>query len=157
MDESGLKRLTVTLQLIQFAILNATVLYVVVAWMVTRSSEPALEGATPEWLPHVLAALGLAALVAAGPVSKLLMRSQKARSGSGPQGLRQAIMQSHIIGAAIRESAAIYGLVATFVTGSMLWVGGMSLLTVLALLATWPTRSRLQPLVGIDETAPIEP
>lgn len=157
MDESGLKRLTVTLQLIQFAIVNATVLYVVIAWVVTRSSGHVSGETLAAWLPQLLAALGVAALLAAGPVSKLLMRSQAARSGSGSLARRRAIMQSHIVGAALRESATICGLVATFVTGSLLWVGGMGLLTILALLATWPTRARLQPLVGIDETTPIEP
>ncbi len=156
MDEAGLNRLAVTLQIIHFAILSATALYVMIAWVVTRRQSHVPAGALPSWLPHVLATLGVAALLAAGPVSKLLMRLQKAR-GSGSRGLYQAIAQSHIVGVALRESAVIFGLVATFVTGSMLWVGGMGLFTLLALLATWPTRARLQLLVGMDGTTPIEP
>lgn len=106
---------------------------------------------TSATLPAVLAAVAIAILAAAGTVVNS-MTARVRRMQTAAEKLA-AYRVAVIVGAALRESAGVIGLFATFVTGNLLWVGLLAAMAALAILTNVPTRPALRS--ALQENAPI--
>ena len=129
------------------ALVGSVLFYGVLAWFLLAQGAigPGEEGGPGPFVPYVLAALGFCALVAAPVVSSAVFRS----GGGGketpdPEQMLARYQTSVIVGFAVRESAAVFGLVATFLTGDLIWVGVLGLAASLAMIAAWPRREKVQ-------------
>ena len=133
-----------TLQLIVGAIMMSMVAYVGIAFMLTRQQiiEPM---SIPPLLPPVLAAVAVSTLMGAGFIVKNM--TQKARTMGTPVERIQRYQGAMILGAALRESAGIIGLVLSLLTGSLVWVGLLSALAAFSILTNFPSRSALEELI----------
>lgn len=129
------------LSLLCTAFLFSLAVYVAVAWFLLRSEQPALPpGSTPPALPWVLTAVAFMLLVAGHVLGR---RSVPSRLSPPPDAF-VALQQRTIIAFALREAAAIMGLVLSLLTGDIRWVAGFAAAAALAMLMGWPRRSALE-------------
>jgi F0F1-type ATP synthase membrane subunit c/vacuolar-type H+-ATPase subunit K len=128
------------------ALLVSLVIYVVLASFLVEQEGFAVTGEMPPILPPLLAAIGVGMLVVAQIVPALIARQARAAADIGER-LRQA-QTTVIIGMALRESTAIFGLVITLLTGEILWVLALAGLSALAMVVNWPRRSHLETIIA---------
>ena len=123
-----------------------------IAWLLLAQGAigPGEEGSQLPILPTVLAALGFSALVVAPKISSMVLGSGGGHE-ENPEQTLQRYQTSVIAGFAVRESAAIFGLVATFLTGNMVWVAALAVAAALAMISGWP---RKQALLSALKTGP---
>jgi hypothetical protein len=142
-----------TMGIICAALVGSVFIYAAIAWLLLAQGEigPADGGGSQlPVLPYVLAALGFCALVAAPRISSLVLGSG-GTNDENPEQTLQRYQTSVIAGFAVRESAAIFGLVATFLTGNMVWVAGLAIAASLTMVAAWP---RKETVLSELETGP---
>ena len=109
-------------------------------------------------LPLALVEALLTALGSAPLLSRLVMRGSGATAEEDPEHLLNRYQTSVIVGFAVRESAAVFGLVATFLTGNMLWVAVLGAAAVCAMLAAWPRKQAALAMLQSSQTgSPISP
>jgi hypothetical protein len=142
-----------TTTLICLAILAAVPIYWVVAYVASSQSSEKFVSQVPSMLAWVLAAVAVAQIPVASAVAGALERSAGAKATVSERltGWRTAT----IVAFALRESAAIIGLVITFLTGDLRWCLALGALAVLAMLAGWPRRGVVERLAADPTTAPI--
>jgi len=123
------------------ALIFSTLIYVGVAFIMLQQDmgETAFQD---NRIPAVVAAAGVLILLLAGPIQKLV-EGQPA-IGDTPETRCRQFQTATIIGQAIRESTAIIGFVLTLLTHDIVWVAGLSFLSLLAMVIYWPRRSRLE-------------
>jgi len=130
------------LTLLCAALALSLAVYVVVAVIVVGAAGgPVAEGIPPS-TAWILAAVALASLAAAETVSRAI-RARAASSGSTAAARLEAYQQATIVGFAMRESAAVMGLVATFLTGQVGWCVVLAAASGLAMAVAWPRRDRI--------------
>ncbi len=128
------------------ALLVSLVIYVVLASFLVEQEGFVVAGDLPPVLPPLLAAIGVAMLGIAQVIPSLIARQARATSDVGER-LRTA-QTATIIGMALRESTAIFGLVITLLTGEIVWVLALAGLSALAMVVNWPRRSQFQSATG---------
>ncbi len=126
------------------ALVGSVFIYAAIAWLLLAQGEigPADGGSQFPTLSYVLAGLGFCALVVAPKISSMVLRSDGGLD-ENPEQTLQRYQTSVIVGFAVRESAAIFGLVATFLTGNMAWVAGLAMAAALTMIAAWPRKESL--------------
>jgi len=136
-----------------FAILASIPFYVAVAWMVAGQYPGASGGGLPAVLFWVLAAVGIALLAAAQAVWAAMKRGAAARPT--PAERLASYRTAAIVSFAMRESAAIIGLVISLLTGDLRWCLALSAAAVLAMLLGFPRSADMVRLAGDPAAAPI--
>ena len=133
------------------------VLYPAVAWFVVESgSGPGVQ--VPSLLAPVLTAMGLTSAVGGVVFFRGRLRRIRRRADTtAPPELRARLLGARIVGLAMVEVLAIFGLILTLLTGELWWSLGSGGLALAASLLLWPTRRQLAELSGPDPSAPIEP
>lgn len=134
------------MSLITSAMMMSVVIVMGIGWFLS-SNQGAMTAATEDvpMLPMILAGAGVLALIASGAVGGALARA--ARTRATPEERLTAFGSAHIVATAMRESAAIVGLVATMVSGDPTWVLALGVLALVAIAASWPRRERFAELV----------
>jgi hypothetical protein len=133
--------------LITGAIAMSVVIIMGVGWFaVGRGAIEPVEG--PPILPLALSGFGVLALIGAGAVSRMLLQAARSRTSTAER--LGAASSAHIVGAALRESAAVVGLVATFISGDTTWVLALGALSLVAIGAAWPRRDVFEALARSD-------
>lgn len=131
------------LTLVAGALAASVVIYAGIAWFLT--SEAMAAGFEPAGLPGgvglALAVGGVALLVVAPVVQRKVRESAR---GTTPTGAVNAFRVSTIVGFALREAAAVLGLVIAVLTGQPLWCYGLSAAALGAMILGWPTRDALE-------------
>lgn len=136
-------REAMTLKILAGALAASVVIYAGIAWFLT--SEAAAVGFEPVGLPApfpwVLAGLGVALLLAAPLVES---RIRAAGSGKAPDRAIAAFRTATLVGFALREAAAVSGLVIAVTTGEPLWCYALSAAAIVAMASAWPSQTRLE-------------
>ncbi len=141
------------LALLCAALALSLAVYVVVAVIVVGAAGgPVAEGIPPS-TAWILAAVAVASLAAAETVSRRILGRALATAPTAAARL-EGYQQATIVGFAMRESAAVMGLVATFLTGQVAWCVVLAAASGLSMAAAWPRRDRLA-AVAADGPAPI--
>jgi hypothetical protein len=139
--------------LICFAIMTSIPFYVAIAWIVVGQSDGAAVGALPPVLTWALGAVGIVMLVVAQAVWTAMKRGAATRPT--PAERLASYRTAAIVSFAMRESAAIIGLVIALLTGDLRWCLALSAAAVLAMLLGWPRRADMVRLAGDPAVAPI--
>lgn len=129
------------------ALLVSLVIYVVLASFLVEQEGFVVAGDLPPVLPPLLAVIGVAMLGVAQVIPSMITRQAGTASADLGERLRTA-QTATIIGMALRESTAIFGLVITLLTGEILWVLALAALSALAMVVNWPRRSQFQSATG---------
>lgn len=136
-------REALTLKVLAGALAASVLVYAGVAWFLT--SEAAAVGleptGLPDPLPWVFLGLGIVMLLAAPLVEA---RIRAAGAGRKPAQAVAAFRTATIVGFALREAAAVFGLVIAITTGEAVWCYALSLAAILAMVGAWPSQSRLE-------------
>lgn len=138
-----LAREAATLTILAGALAASVAIYPGIAWFLTSEAMAAgfqPPGPPAPW-PTVLAGLGVVLLLVA-PVIERRIRAGSA--GEGPDRAVQAFRTATLTGFAVRETAAVLGLVIAITTGRPLWCYLLSLVALVAMLSAWPSRRRLE-------------
>ncbi len=131
-----------TLHIICAAFVVATLLYGGVGWFVVTSSSVELPSAAkPGGLALVMATAAILLLLAAPLAQRLLAQDREARPGIMPSVPFETYRQAVIVAFAVREGAAIFGLVITLLLRDIRWVLGLGAVAVLTMLLGWPTEA----------------
>jgi hypothetical protein len=142
-----------TTSIVAAAIAATLPVYVAVAWLLTDRSDwtPTLSGPTIPVVTWAIAAIAIAELATAEVVFRVMAALAASRDTSTDRltGYRSAIM----VAFALREGAAIMGLVLTLLTGELMWCLALSAGALATMLAGWPKRSAMERLAS--EVAPI--
>jgi hypothetical protein len=134
------------LGIICFALLASVAIYVGIAFvLIQQGSIPTTDSAElPEIFPVVLCAIAVLTVMGAQVMAAALLKQNLARAtGEDPTPRLNAFQSAVIIGFAMREAAAVMGLVLTFLTGEILWVVGLSAVAAAAMLLAWPRKQRM--------------
>lgn len=123
------------------ALLSSLVIYVVIGIAVTGAGTR-LAPELPAVVPWALAAAGVLTITAGETVSRMVL-GQRLRGATGPAQRLEAAQQAAILGQALREWAGVAGLIATLLTGSLVWCGALCAAAAVAILGAWPRRERL--------------
>jgi hypothetical protein len=130
------------LTLLCAALAFSLVVYVVVAVIVVGAAAgPVAEGIPPS-TAWILAAVAVASLAAAETVSRAIL-GRASTSATTATARLDAYQQATIVGFAVRESAAVMGLVATFLTGEIAWCLALTAASGLAMAVAWPRHERV--------------
>lgn len=133
----------VKLKVLAGALAASVLIYSGIAWFLT--GEAAAVGFEPPGLPHpwpwVLAGIGVALLLVA-PL--LEARIKAAGAGKAPDRSLAAFRTATVVGFALREAAAVFGLVIAVTTGDPLWCYVLSAAALVAMAGAWPSQSRLE-------------
>jgi hypothetical protein len=125
------------LTLVCGAFLGTLPIYLVIAWTVAEAGGFAT--GLPDAVPWALAIVGVAALVAAGFVTRSMVR-QGFVATAGPAERTRLYVEAVAIGFIIRDAGAACGFVATLLTGELWWCALLCLASLVAMLAGWPGR-----------------
>ncbi len=134
--------------IVSFAMIASVVMYMIFAWFLPLKAGDSGELGIP-WI--AMAAVGLGLLAAAPMISRILMANQPPTAAVEERIVK--FKAATIVGFALRESAAVIGLMITMLTGDFRWVAALGSLTILAMLLAFPKRSHLEKLG--QETPPI--
>lgn len=128
------------LAVIAGALAASVLVYAGVGWFLT--SEAMAAGFEPAGLPGsvstALAVAGVALLLLAPFVER------KLREGAPPAEAVAAFRRATVVGFALREAAALCGLLIAILTGEPLWCFALALAALVAMVAAWPSRGKLE-------------
>lgn len=157
-------------QVIAGALAAAVVVYAVVAWVIVEVlGREILAGGLAAPLPGVLVVLAAAMLLAAPVVERRIMAAPQpgtaaaadAASTTGTVGAAASLVERYrlakLVGFALRELAAVIGLVVGLTTGEPRWTWGISAGTLLLMALAWPRAADLPPASGGGRAAAVEP
>ena len=143
--------------IVTVAMMASVGVYVILAAVLVDRGEIPFQpaGMLPSLLPAALVAAAVLLVVAAQALYR--MQLARLRGLAGAAGALAEYRRTHLIGLALSESAAIFGLVLTLLWGALLWCYALAALALVSMAALWPNRSRLQELLTPAGRAPIEP
>jgi hypothetical protein len=144
------------------ALASAVAVYAVVAWVVVGFlGGGALAGGLPAPLPGVLVAAAAVMLLAAPVVERRIFAAAAGRPGLGEAEVggdpAERYRLAKLIGFALREAAAVVGLVVGLTTGEPRWTWAISGGTLLLMALAWPRASDLPPSTGGGAGGVVEP
>ncbi|HHQ49547.1 MAG TPA: hypothetical protein ENK19_11785 [Acidobacteria bacterium] len=143
--------------LITAAMLVSVLFYVLIAVLLLRRGQLFLVSGVSLLEPALAAAAVLGAV--GGPwFFRMRVRGlEEASRSTAPELTLERLQRARIVGLALAETAAIFGLVLTLVTGRSVWCFGLAALSVAAMLTLWPRRGQLERVAFPGEARPIEP
>lgn len=141
------------LNILALAFSASAVAYVLVGWLLTQvvGIEPLAD--LPRAVVASIAVLQLLVIVAGWLLSGVIRNAAPAPSTAGAvnQAARddaeeamQRYTRSVVVAAALREVAAVVGLVLTLLTGEIAWVAALSGAALLSMVVHWPRRGAVQ-------------
>jgi F0F1-type ATP synthase membrane subunit c/vacuolar-type H+-ATPase subunit K len=138
------------LQVIAAALASAVGIYAFVAWLVVDLlGREALAGGLPAPLPGVLVAVAAVLLLAAPVVERRLAAPVRRGAAARAAAERPAAdpveryRLAKVVGFALREAAAVVGLVVGLTTGDARWTWGISAGTLVLMGLAWPRAADL--------------
>ena len=142
-EDPGLARDAATLPILAGAFAASVVVYPGIAWFLTSEAMDAgfQPPGLPAPLPAVLAGVGVVLLLVAPWIEG---RLRAGTAGVGGDRAVQAYRTAILVGFALREAAAVLGLVVAVTTGRPLWCYLLSLAALVAMASAWPSRGRLE-------------
>lgn len=153
-------------QMIAGALAAAVVVYAVVAWLVVDFfGGEALAGGLAAPLPGVLVVLAAAVLLAAPVVERRIMAPPRPGTAEAADaaaaGAAASVVERYrlakLVGFALREAAAVIGLVVGLTTGEPRWTWGIAAGTLLLMALAWPRAADLPAASGGGRAAAVEP
>lgn len=136
-----------TLHIICGALAAATAAYAGMGWfLVTNGSFELPRLAKPGGLALILSVAAVLLLLAAPLAQRLLAQDRDSRRRSMPVVPFETYRQAIIVAFALREGAAIIGLVITLLTRDVRWALALGAVAVLAMLLGWPKPAAWQRL-----------
>lgn len=145
-----------TLHVICGAFAASTAVYAALGWLLASSTALDLPRLPrPGGLALVLCTVALLLLLAAPLAQRLLAQDRDARLRSMPVVPFETYRQATIVAFALREGAAIAGLVITLLTRDVRWVLGLGAAAVFAMLLGWPKPAAWQRLNEDPRSRPL--
>lgn len=150
-------------QVIAGALAAAVVVYAVVAWVVADLlGGEGLTGGLAAPVPGVLVAVAAAVLLVAPVVERRVIApprggSRPAADADGAASVVERYRLAKLVGFALREAAAVLGLVVGLTTGEPRWTWGIAAGTLLLMALAWPRAADLPPASGGGRDAAVEP
>lgn len=146
-------------QVIAGALAAAVVVYAVVASLVVRFlGGEVLAGGLPAPWPGVLVAVAAAVLLLAPVAERRIFAPARAAVGEAGGGdAAERYRLAKLVGFALREAAAVIGLVVGLTTGEPRWTWAISAGTLLLMALAWPRAADLPPATGGGAGAVVEP
>lgn len=141
-------------QVIAGAMAAAVVVYAVVAWVVVDLlGGEGLAGGLAAPVPGVLVVVAAAVLLVAPAVERRVLAppragSRPAEDAAGAAGFAERYRLAKLVGFALREAAAVLGLVVGLTTGEPRWTWGIAAGTLLLMALAWPRAADLPPANG---------
>lgn len=127
--------------IVSFAMIVSVAMYMLVAWFLPLKAGDLGELGIP-WI--AMAAIGLGLLAAAPMIPRMLMGKLPPTATVEERIVK--FKAATMVGFALRESAAVIGLMITMLTGDFRWVAALGSLTILVMLFAFPKRSQLEKL-----------
>lgn len=124
-----------TLSLVAGVFVTTVIIFMVVGGI--QDSQPSQK--PDELVVFILAAVGVSNLFL-GPVVGKVAAKNKQRTGGDEA---EAFFIKHLMRLVFQETAAIFGLFLTILTGDKTWVLGMGTLTLICYFIAWPKKSHL--------------
>lgn len=148
-------------QVIAGAMAAAVVVYAVVAWVVVDFlGGEALAGGLAAPVPGVLVVVAAAVLLTAPVVERRIMAPPRPGTGVAV-GAAASVVERYrlakLVGFALREAAAVIGLVVGLTTGEPRWTWGICAGTLLVMALAWPRAADLPPVRDGGSDAVVEP
>lgn len=141
------------------AIFLSVPVYVVIAVLLTEGEAGTFPSeALPAALVPVLIVVAALLLLAAPAIGNAIKRPERDMTGGAAGTASQRLERfrtGHIVAFALRETAAILGLVLTLVTSNLDWVLILGAATMVAMLLGWPRAAAARRLVKSD-AAPLD-
>lgn len=134
-------------QVIAGALAAAVVVYAVVAWLVVETfGGETLAGGLPAPLPGVLVAVAAGLLLLAPVVERRIFAPARPGVGAAARAADPAerYRLAKLVGFALREAAAVIGLVVGLTTGEPLWTWAIAGGTLLLMALAWPRVTDLE-------------
>jgi len=158
MSDEDRAQLILRLQVICGALMWSVLIYVGLAWFLGRQGAAGnMTKALPAALPGALLVAAALLLLASNRVPRMMLaRAAEPDEAGGAIVPIQAVQSAYVVGFALRETVAIFGLVLTLTSGDMIWVLALSAVAILAMVAGWPTRSRVEAHLDVG-SGPLEP
>jgi len=129
------------------AFASSVVLYMFIAWYVAPSAALAAgDDQLHRLLAIVLAVVSAGHLVAAQVLTQVFLRMAHRRATPAERlgGYRTGV----IIGLALREGVALYGLVLSLLDGNPKWAIGFGVVALFSMIVGWPRRSVMEGLAA---------
>lgn len=131
------------LALVAGALAASVVVYAGIAWFLTS------EAVAAGFEPAGLAGSARAALIVGGLVMLLVAplvekRIRESGRGAAPAQALSVFRTATVVGFALREAAALFGLLIAVLTGEPFWCFALSAAALVAMIAAWPTRGKLE-------------
>jgi hypothetical protein len=143
------------------ALAAAVVVYAVVAWVVVDFfGGEALAGGLAAPVPGVLVAVAAGVLLIAPAVERRIMAPPRAgtdEAAGAAASVAERYRLAKLVGFALREAAAVIGLVVGLTTGEPWWTWGIAAGTLLLMALAWPRAADLPPASGGGRNAAVEP
>jgi F0F1-type ATP synthase membrane subunit c/vacuolar-type H+-ATPase subunit K len=135
------------LQVIAAALASAVAIYAFVAWLILDLlGREALAGGLPAPLPGVLVAVAAVLLLLAPVVERRLAAPARPAADAAPRAVDDPVERyrlAKVVGFALREAAAVVGLVVGLTTGDVRWTWGICLGTLVLMGLAWPRAADL--------------
>ncbi len=146
-------------QVVAGALAAAVAAYVAVAWALTSGRFGGFPRAVlPSPLPGMLAATGALLLVAAPLVERRLLARQRQTPGGATAADRlDRYRTAKLVGFALREAAAVVGLVLALASGSPRWAVLFGAAAWVGMALGWPRARELPAPAAVAAPQPIEP
>ena len=135
------------------ALASAVVIYAVVAWVVVEFlGGGALAGGLPAPVPGMLVAVAAVILLVAPVVERRIFAPVRAGAGEadGAGDSAERYRLAKLVGFALREAAAVIGLVVGLTTGEPRWTWAIAGGTLLLMALAWPRAADLERSNGGD-------
>lgn len=134
-------------QVLAAALASAVVIYAVVAWVVVEFvGGGALAGGLPAPVPGALVAVAAGVLLAAPVVERRIFAPARSAAGEaeGAADPAERYRLAKLVGFALREAAAVIGLVVGLTTGEPRWTWAICAGTLLLMALAWPRAADLE-------------
>jgi len=136
-------RVSRQMQLLSAAFMGVCLVLATVAWILLEGSGEPFEFSFSDPIVPILFALAIVQLALAPFLPRLLQNySQPAKSSK--KALEQSLISSHIIGLALRQTAAVFGFVLSILTNDPGWAMLLGALAAIAILFSWPKRRGIE-------------
>lgn len=151
--DDAIARYLPLLNILAFAFCASVVVYIVVGWLLIDVLGFEALAALPPAMVTAIAASQLFVILAGYLISNAIRGPAPARQRSGgidratsddAEADMQRYARSVIVASALREVAAVVGLVLTLLSGELVWVALLGAATIVSMIVHWPRRGAVQ-------------